>query len=180
MKQFSHDSKEFGFGSLVQLTKNVLTISVADLDPVDFFNLNMLDIIKKIDCPVTAGVVLNLADTPNWDVQLDGKKIFARVHKHLVDNDMPELAEALLEQKTQIFALHAKPLQHQWNNGISESLTRLAIRSGAMKTPAQEDAAMSVIRGANPYHHSKVKHPRAKQFLETEWPIVYRKARSML
>jgi hypothetical protein len=180
MKQFSHVSKEFGFSSLVQLTNNILTISVADLDPVDFYKPNMKESIKNIRCPATAGVVLNLADTPNWDVRLDDKKVFDRVHKHFVDNGMPEIAEALLEQKTQIFALHAKPLQYQWNNGIAESLTRLLASSGAMKTPAQEDAALSVIKSANPYHHSKVKHPRAKQFLETEWPIVYQKARSML
>jgi LytS/YehU family sensor histidine kinase len=180
MKQFSHISKDYGFTSLVQLTKDVMTISVSDLDPIDFIKTDLLESIKKIDCPATAGVVLNLAESPNWDVRLDDKKVFDRMHAHFISHEMHVAAEALAEQRVHIFALHAKPLQHQWNNGISENLTRLVVRSGAMKTPEQEEAALKVIRKANPSLHSKVKHPRAKQFLETEWPIVYRKARSML
>lgn len=180
MKQFSHVSKDYGYSSLVQLTKNIMTISVGDLDPIDFFKPDLLESIKKIDCPATAGVVLNLADSPSWDVLLDDKKVFDRIHAHFILNEMPLAAEALAEQKVHIFALHAKPLQQQWTNGICENLTRLVIRSGVMKTPEQEDAALKVIRKANPSLHSIVKHPRAKQFLETEWPIVYKKARSML
>jgi hypothetical protein len=180
MKQFSHVSKDFGFASLVQITKNVMTISVGDLDPIDVFKLDLVESIKKIDCPATASVVLNLADSPNWNVRLDERKVFDRVHAHLLENGLPEAAEALAERKVHIFALHAKPFQHQWNNGISESLTRLVTRSGEMKTLEQEEAAFKVIRKANPGLHSIVKHQRAKQFLETEWPIVYKKARSML
>lgn len=180
MRQFSHVSTGFGFTSLVQLTKNVMTIQVGELDPVDFFKPDLLETVKNIDCPAMAGAVFNLADSPSWDIKLDDRKVFSLVHNHFVEHNMPEVAERLLDNKVQVLGIGMPSLRDQWNNGLCENLTRLATSLGSMKTAAQEAAVIKVIRKANPALLGKIKHPKAKQFIETEWPIVYHRARSMI
>lgn len=180
MKQFSHDSVGYGFTSLVQLTKNVMTIQVSELDPVDFFSQDLFETLKNIDCPAAAGAIFNLADTPNWDVELDDRKVFNLVHDHFVANDMPQVADRLLERKVQILGIGMPTLRQQWKDGLCEDLTRFATRLGGASTAADEADLDLVFRKANPGLFRKAKHLKARQFIETEWPIVYSKARSMI
>ena len=180
MKQFSHVSTGHGFTSLVQFTKNIMTIEVADLKPVDFFSLDLLGTLKNIDCPEAAGIVFNLADTPNWDVQLDDRKVLGLMHGHFVANKMPELAENLMEQQMRILGSGMPTLREQWLGGLCESMVQTATRFGKLGDAANEDAVIKVIRKANPALLNKAKHVKAQQFIETEWPLVYAKARSML
>lgn len=180
MKQFSHVSTGSGFATLVQFTKNVMTIEVADLKPVDFFSLNLFATLKNIDCPAAASAVLNLSDSPNWDVQLDDRKVFGLVHNHFVENNMPVLAEMLLEQQLRILGSGMPSLRHQWQNGLCESMIQSATRLGTLNIAANEDAVIKLIRKGNPALLGKTKHPKAQQFIKTEWPQVYAKARSML
>lgn len=180
MKQFSHVSTGYGFTSLVQFTKNIMTIEVADLKPVDFFNQDLLGTLKSIDCPAAASIVFNLADTQNWDVELDDRKVLGLMHSHFVDNKMPELAENLIEQQMRILASGMPSLRQQWLDGLCENMVQAATRFGTLNIAENEDAVIKLIRKANPALHNKTKHVKAQQFIETEWPLVYAKARSML
>lgn len=180
MKQFSHVSPDHGFSSLVQFTKNIMTIEVADLKPVDFFHQDLLGTLKNIDCPVAASIVLNLADNPNWDVELDDRKVLGLMRGYLVNNKMPELAEYLAEQQMRILGSGMPSLRQQWNEGLCESLIQSATRLGTLNIASNEDVVIKLIRKANPALLNKTKHVKAKQFIETEWPHVYAKARSML
>lgn len=180
MKQFSHVSTGHGFASLVQFTKNIMTIEVADLKPVDFFNVDMFGTLKNIDCPEAASVVLNFADTQNWDVVLDDRKVLGLMHGHFVTNKMPELAENLIEQQMRILGSGMPSLHQQWRDGLCEQMVQAATRFGSLNIAANEDAVIKLIRKANPARLSKAKHVKAQQFVKTEWPLVYAKARSML
>lgn len=180
MKQFSHVSSGHGFTSLVQFTKNIMTIEVADLKPVDFFHQDLHGTLKHIDCPAAAGIVFSLADTPNWDVELDDRKVLGLMHSHFVNNKMPELAECLMEQQMRILGSGMPSLRQQWSEGIFEHLIQTATRLGTMRDAANEDVVVRLIRKANPAFLNKTKHVKAQQFIETEWPLVYARARSML
>lgn len=180
MKQFSHVSLDHGFSSLVQFTKNIMTIEVADLKPVDFFNQDLLGTLKNIDCPAAAGIVLNLSDTPNWDVELDDRKVLGLMRVHFVNNKMPELAENLVEQQMRILGSGMPSLRQQWNDGLCESMIQTATRFGTLDIASNEDVVIKLIRKANPALLNKTRHVKAQQFIETEWPQVYARARSML
>jgi hypothetical protein len=179
MKQFSHISADFGFTSLVQLTKNIMTIQIGELDPVDFFNRDMFTLLRNMESHDTAAVLFDLDDTPNWDVILDDRKVFGMIHGYLISHDLPLVAEHLLERKSDIIGFGKASLHEQWNRGLCESLTRFAICQGG-PAAENEDAVIQLIRRANPGLLARTKHQKAQHFIDTEWPLVYKKARDLL
>lgn len=180
MKQFSHVSIEHGFTSLVQITKSIMTISVGNLSPVDFCKPDIVQTIKNIGCSATAGVLFNLDNIPQWNISLDSKMVFSLIVDHFRNNSMEMVAKKLLAREEEIFGEGKPSLQNQWNDWIYEGLVQFVTKSGSIASAEQEILAMRIIRKASPFFLAKKKHAMAEQFLTTEWPIVYERARSML
>ena len=178
MKQFSHVSKEHGFTSLVQITKCVMTISVGNLNPVDFCKPDIIGTIKSIDCSHTAGVLFNLEHQPHWQVKLEDENTFDLIVKHFNSNSMGMISDKLANMKGEVIGENKSSLHQQWNNGLSEHVLKMLIKNKGI-LGISDDEAIARVRKASPFFLSKQKHPMAEKFIKTEWPVVYDKARNM-
>jgi hypothetical protein len=180
MRQFTHLNKASGTASLVQITKDIMMISVGHLETVDIPHMDISGYLIAVDCPKTASISFRLENAQKWKVKLNDSEVLDAMQKHFIDNNANQLAEWLGIQKNQILTPGKPTLSSQWKSYLHEDAIQQAARYGLMKTPDKEAAALRTIRKANPVVHSARIHPDAVIFINNDWPIVYEKARSLM
>lgn len=178
MKSFTTLSSMHEYEIHVQLTKNILTINISDLQPADFCKPNLVETMRMVSCPDSAALILSLEDCPAWNIDHSDEQIVKNVTGFLEDQDYGVLAEAFSSWKDDILSKGA--LQTQWNNGLSERLVQEAARNGLMRSTVQEEATLALLKKASPRHHRTSKHVHADHFIRHEWSSVYAQARAMI
>ncbi len=178
MKQYSRIGSLHKYEIRAQLSKDILTINLADFQPADFCKPGLQDTFKKIECPQLAATILSMESCKQWNVVHSDPSTLNRMIVHLNTEGYPELASFIGEWVNG--KLKEESLPNLWLNELHEMITQEAIRCGFLATPLQKSAVLHTIKKTNPRFHKSSRHRIADHFLNHEWAAVYSWAKSMV
>lgn len=180
MQQFSQTSTDFNIHTTVAVGRKLMTITVGELPPADFYHDDFHGIIKDIADPMVLSTILDFERVSVWDMPLDEVGMLESICTYLKENDFEVLAELLEENKARIFEAGMPSLAEQWDESIQELLYTRAAETGKIRTPRQEKHFELILRKANPLRHRNARHPLAKHFVTNVWPALHQDMRKQL